>query len=363
MSGVNEQGDPAMNIAVYISGHGFGHLAQMAPVLNHMHATRPDCHFLIRCSLPQTEIRTRLNFDFEIEQAAVDVGVVQNSAIEEDREASVIRLKYWVGQMGAQIDQEIELLRRFDPSLVLSDISPLAFPVAKALDIPGIGLATLDWHTIYSYWLDEDDPVIYKLAQAYSACDLLLTPPMSMDMPVFPVQRQIGLIAMHPVDISNPVADDKRKKALVLFGGCGNPPYDMQALAAMDDWLFLIPDAGNDAPDNVTGICFGSDMRPVDLMPFVDVVVCKPGYGVLSECWYTATPVAWVERPDFPEFSMLKTWLDTSMPAAGMSRSNFRQGYWHQALEKAANHPGCFPAISGDGSEEAVKIILSYISR
>ncbi|MDQ7000984.1 MAG: hypothetical protein Q9M12_08900 [Mariprofundus sp.] len=352
-----------MKIAVYISGHGFGHLAQLAPVLNRIHAIRPECRFLIRCSLPQTEIRARLNFDVEIEASEVDIGVVQKNAIEEDRDASLIRMKLWVEQMDARVDQEIRLLRRFNPSLVLSNISPLAFPVASALGVPGIGLATLDWHTIYSHWIPADDPLIQSLAEAYRACDLLLTPPMAMDMPVFPVQRRIDLIATHPVDISNPVAGDRRKKALVLFGGCAHPPYDSQALASMDDWLFLIPDAGDAGPENITGICFGPEMRPVDLMPFVDVVVCKPGYGVLSECWCTATPIAWVERPDFPEFPMLKRWLDTSMPAAGMSRADFRHGRWQSALQAALHHPCSFPSTSADGADAAANIILSHISR
>jgi len=355
--------DVPMNIAVYISGHGFGHLAQAAPVLNRLHKLRSDCRFLIRCALPCAEIRARLNFDFTLEQAPVDVGVVQKNAIEEDREASMIRMRDWIGQLNEQIHQEIRLLRRFDPSVVLSDISPLAFPVARALGVSGIGLATLDWHTIYTHWLNSDDPIIKQLAKAYGECDMLLTPPMAMDMPVFPVQQQIALIAARPAEIPNPVAGDPRKKALVLFGGCGSPPYDPQTLAAMDDWLFFIPGSGDNFPENVTNIDFGPDVRPVDLMPFVDVVVCKPGYGVLSECWRTGTPIAWVERPDFPEFPMLKTWLDTSMPAAGMSRSDFRQGCWQQALDQAVRHSRSFPAITGNGVDEAAALILSYISR
>jgi len=351
--------DTAMNIGVYISGHGFGHLAQVAPVLNRIHAIKPDCRFLIRCALPQPELRARLNIDFELEQTPVDVGVVQKSAIEEDRDVSIRQIRSWVGQMEQQIEREIACLRVFKPTLILSDISPLAFPAARALGVPGIGLATLDWHTIYSHWLAEDDPVIEILARAYGACDVLLTPPMAMDMPVFPRRRDIGLIAARPLKIPNPVAKEQRKKALVLFGGCGNPAFDMQALAAMDDWLFLIPDADDDAPDNVQSVHFNADLRAVDLMAFVDVVVCKPGYGVLSECWSTATPIAWVERPDFPEFPMLKRWLDTSMPSAGMSRSDFQQGNWRFALEKAANHSRRFPALKRDGVVEAADIILS----
>ncbi len=350
-----------MNIAVYISGHGFGHLAQLAPVLNHLHAIRSDCRYLIRCALPQTELQSRLVCDFSLEQSPVDVGVVQKSAIEEDRDASIRQLRAWVEQMDQQVEREIGCLRRFKPSLILSDISPLAFPVAKALNVDGIGLATLDWHTIYSHWLDADDSVLKKLAQAYSACDVLLTPPMAMAMPVFPEQRQIALIAAHPADVPNPVADDPRKKALVLFGGCGNPAFDMQALAAMSDWLFLIPDAPATAPENVKAIHFGSGVSAVDLMGFVDVVVCKPGYGILSECWRTCTAIVWVERPDFPEFPMLKKHLHDSMPSAGMTRNSFQRGDWLPALQGACLNRRHFPAISADGAEQAAHIIMAHM--
>jgi len=350
-----------MNLVVYISGHGFGHLAQLAPVLNRLHVIRPACRCLIRCALPQEELQARLDFEFALEQSDVDVGVVQHSAIEEDRDASIRHMRAWVAQFDEYIEREIECVRSFHPTLILSNISPLAFPVAKALHVPGIGLATLDWHTIYAHWLDADDPVIRKLAQAYGACEMLLTPPMAMDMQVFPHQRAISLIAAKPSVVPNPVAGDTRHKALVLFGGCGDPAFDIQALASMDDWLFLMPHVPDAAPCNVKSIGFTSRLRAVDVMPFVDVVVCKPGYGVLSECWQTATPMAWVERPDFPEFPMLKEWLDQHMPSAGMSRDTFRQGAWLETLQSACRCDRSFPALSGNGiasgADEAAAII------
>jgi len=349
-----------MNIVAYISGHGFGHLAQVAPVLNRIDAIKPDCRFLIRCALPQTELRARLNFDFECEQSPTDVGVVQKNAVEEDRQASMLQMRRWIEGIDAQIDCEIDLLRRFAPSVVISDISPLAFPVAKALAVPGIGLATLDWYTIYSHWLDATDPVLTRLAAAYHVCDLLLTPPMAMAMSVFPRQSKIGLIAAQPNRLPDPLLNEQRRKALVLFGGCGNPPYDMQTLAAMGGWVFLIPGGGAAVPENVRSIDFNADVRPVDVMAFVDVVVCKPGYGVLSECWQTGTPIAWVERPDFPEFPMLKRWLDHCMPSAGMSRSDFQQGKWIHALQAAYDHPRQFPITGSGGACEAADMILSY---
>jgi len=347
-----------LRIAVYISGHGFGHLAQTAPVLNRIYALNPASRFLIRCPLPEVEIRARLDFDFELDPVQVDVGVVQKNAVEEDREASLKRMGQWIGSLDTQIGCELQQMRKFRPTLILSNISPLAFPVASLLGVPGIALASLDWHDIYAHWLPPEHSAIRVLADAYGVCDLLLTPPMAMPMRVFPKRREIPLIAGYPTAVALPVTGSS-KRALVLFGGAGRPPFDLEALAAMADWQFLLPDAPADLPANVMPVRFGRKMRPIDLMPHVDAVVCKPGYGVLAECWRTVRPIAWVERPDFPEFPMLKGWLDDTFPAAGMSREDFRRGRWRPALEAAVRCDRGYPAVAEDGADVAAKLILS----
>jgi len=350
-----------MNIVVYISGHGFGHLAQMAPVLNRMHQRSPACRFLIRCSLPEAEIRARLDFDFALDGESVDLGVIQKSAIEEDREASIEQMSVWCMSMPERIQREVNLLRSFQPALVISNISPLAFPAARALAVANIGLATLDWHTIYGHWLDAKHPVMQHLKAAYQQCDLLLTPPMAMDMAVFIRQQSIPLIAAKPKIISCPFASTYARSALVVFGGSSQPAFDLQALAAMPDWQFLIPHAPHDAPQNVTPISFDGGLMPVDLMPFVDVVVCKPGYGVLAECWRTGRPMAWVERPDFPEYPMLKRWLDDQFPSHCISRAAFQQSDWSVALQGALTSQRRFPELQEDGADRAAEFMLARL--
>jgi hypothetical protein len=286
--------------------------------------------------------------------------VVQKTAIEEDRQASELQMKQWMSEMDIHIKREISLLCVFQPSLVLSDISPLAFPAARAMAVPGIGVATLDWHTIYSHWLPENDPTLTRLAAAYRDCDLLLEPPMAMDMSVFPKRQKIPLIAAYASEIKPPLLKRQRKKALVIFGGSDQPSCDLQALAALSEWQFLIPHAPAETPENVQNIHFNNDMRPIDFMPYVDVVVCKPGYGVLAECWRIGTPIAWVERPDFPEFPILKCWLENEFPACGMSKADFKSGNWLGALEGACEDTRAFPKLVGDGAEAAADIILNY---
>ncbi|ATX82246.1 hypothetical protein Ga0123462_1383 [Mariprofundus ferrinatatus] len=348
-----------MRIAVYISGHGFGHLAQMAPVLNRLYQKRPECQFLIRCALPESELRGRLDFDFELESEVVDLGVIQKSAVDEDREGSIDLMRGWTSMMPELIARDAAYLKNFAPDLVLSNISPLAFPAAKTLGVPAVGLATLDWHTIYSHWLDAGDPVIKSLKQAYEACDLLLTPPMAMDMQVFSKQQHIPLLVASPNDNAFAFKAGYAKRALVIFGGSRHPAYDISALADMPEWLFMIPDAPAGAPENVQSVGFSKALRPIDLMPHVDAVVCKPGYGVLAECWRTETPMAWVERPDFPEFPMLKVWLEKCFPSCGMSRSSFQMGDWLPALDGALASQRQFPALEEDGADVAARAILS----
>ncbi len=158
-------------IAVYISGHGYGHLSQIAPVLNALHAKKPALQFIIRSDLPENLIRSRLHAPFSLLAGAVDVGVVQKNAVSEDIPATIKAAHAFYDDFDQKTEAEIARLRPLRPELILSDISPLAFPVGKKLGIPSIAVASLDWHDIYRDFLPADDAVLKILQQAHAAAD------------------------------------------------------------------------------------------------------------------------------------------------------------------------------------------------
>ncbi len=346
-----------MRVAVYVSGHGFGHLAQVAPVLARLREAHPGARFLVRCGLPEGELRARLRFDFVLDRVPVDVGVVQRHAIEEDPHASVRRLREWLAGFAGHLDREAALLGDFGADVVLSNVSPLAFPVARRLGIPGLALATLDWHEIYRHWLPADDPALAMLASAYGECDELLVPPLAMAMSAFPQRRAIPLVVADPRE-SVVAGDADRRRCLVLFGGSGTPPYAIEALAGIDGWAFFVPGIERPAAGNVEPLPRGRAI--IDLMQAVDCVVCKPGYGVLSECWRTQTPIVWVERSGFPEYPVLARWLEERFPAVRLEREAFERGDWTAALTRAVRHPRCFPRLEGDGARLAAEIVAGW---
>lgn len=349
-------------VAVYISGHGYGHLSQIAPVLNRLYALCPDIRFLLRTDLPRSLLSARIRAPFSVLDGPVDVGVIQNSAISEDIPATIEAAQRFYNHFQVRIARETALLAAQQAVAVLSDISPLAFPVAGQLGIPCIAIASLDWFDIYSDFLAADDSVLTTIRQAYAVCDLLIQPPLSMPMRCFPNHRKVDLI----VDDEYPLPPANRQAlptALIMFGGAGDPPFNPGALGQMTGWQFLtlnpVPEA---APANVRQVQPGSGGTAA-LMQACDIVITKPGYGTMAECWLTKTPIVYLPRESFPEYSYLDDWLQACAPAARMRIQDFVSGNWLPAMQQAVNCPRTYPDIPASGANQAAELIAQALSR
>lgn len=343
------------HIAVYISGHGYGHLAQIAPVLNRLSAICPDIRFLLRTELPDGLVSRRVRAPFTRLEGPVDVGVIQKSAVSEDIPATIIAAHAFYDDFQGRVEHEVECLAPHRPVVILSDIAPLAFPVAKRLGIPSFAIGSLDWYDIYRHFLPSDDSLLDLLAQAHADCGLLIQPPLCMPMTSFPRRKQVAVI----VDDEWTGVHEKekaQKTALIMFGGAGDPPFDMQALANMCDWQFLtLNPLPQIAPANIQQTSLENGTAAV--MRECDVVITKPGYGTLAECWQTNTPLLYLPRDLFPEYPYLDAWLQKNAPSARLSIEDFISGNWENAMQKALACRRAYPEIPGSGAMQAAELI------
>jgi hypothetical protein len=348
-------------VVAYISAHGFGHWAQVSPVLEALHNGNPDIRIELRTDLPQLVLEARSRFPFALVPGQVDIGVIQRDAINEDIPATIAAVEHFHRNWDDRVEQEAAFLRETDVDLVLSDIAPVAFAAAARAGVPSIGLASIDWHAIYTPLFPPGHASLDQIAAAHRACDLLLKLPLEMPMPSFPRQRSIGLIARksdgprHELRRRLGYADDDRL-ALVLFGGSGVPPFRVEALAGMTGWSFLMPSLpGGVVPANVQAMPAGWDMA--DLIQAADVIVCKPGYGIVSEAWRAGRPLVYVPRPAFPEYPYLRDWLTARAPAVELTRDRFELGDWAEALDAAKDSRKSYPPCPAGGEIEAVQVI------
>lgn len=54
------------HLVVSISGHGFGHVAQTAPILNLLHERMPQVRITVRSAVPAEHLHSRIHAPFEI---------------------------------------------------------------------------------------------------------------------------------------------------------------------------------------------------------------------------------------------------------------------------------------------------------
>lgn len=350
-----------LRIVAYISGHGFGHAAQLSPVLDALKASLPHLRLFVRSPLPEEEIARRLNSPFVYLSGEIDVGVIQKNAIEEDLEATLHAARAFYLRFEEKVNRERELLSHLGADALISNISPLPFPAAADLGIPTVALASLDWHAIYSVLFPNEKGFLTVLEEAYSRCDLLIRPPLSMPMPIFPKRIDVDLVVARP---GTPKGLEKQGEAvaLVLFGGSNSPPFDLQALGKLKGWRFLIPRVeGKGMPSNVTPLELRPGERVQDYLAYADAVICKPGYGILAECWASKKPVVYIPRPGFPEYPFLANWLEDNAPSARLGLEDFRQGDWADALEKAMSSTRRYPDHK-DGAKQAAAIIVKLLA-
>ncbi|KAG2226301.1 hypothetical protein INT45_005973 [Circinella minor] len=132
---------------------------------------------------------------------------------------------------------------------------------------------------------------------------------------------------------------DTHKILLLSFGG--------QALGK-GGWVDPLPNGWICivccAPDGVTlprnFYRASRDAYVPDLTNAADVVLGKLGYGTCSECIGHGTPFVYVPRPQFiEEYGLLKLMHDQGS-AVELTRQDFEDGYWGEAIEKASQLSG-----------------------
>jgi hypothetical protein len=76
-----------------------------------------------------------------------------------------------------------------------------------------------------------------------------------------------------------------------------------------------------------------------DLVGAVDVVVTKPGYGIVTDCIGAGIRMVYTDRGDFPEYPILTREMSDSLPAVYATNEEVRTGKLGPALERVRALP------------------------
>ncbi len=316
------------HLVVSITDHGYGHVAQTAPILNLLHERMPDWRITVRSEVPLPYLRSRIKAPFEHLPGTGDIGMAMTSALDVHVDASRIAYRDFHADWDARVDKEARLLRELGADMVFSNVGYLPLAGAQRADIPNIALCSLNWFDIYRYYCG-NDAIAEQIHSCYADADAFLraTPGMAM-------QTLSNLVTVEPIasagrnrrhelrDYLKLSADERL--VLVSMGGIASR-LPMECWPHIDGVHWLVPERWQ--VQHADAIVLESlPMEFSDLLASCDALLCKPGYGSFVEAACCAIPVLYVSRPGWPEAPALTDWLQQHAMCREVSREQIDSG-------------------------------------
>ncbi len=140
------------HLVVSITGHGFGHVAQTAPILNLLHERMPELRLTVRSAAPLAHLRSRIHAPFQHLPSEGDIGMVMSSALDVRAGDSCAAYRAFHDSWEARIADEACLLRELGADAVFSNVGYLALAGAQRASIPNAALCSLNWFDIYRHF-------------------------------------------------------------------------------------------------------------------------------------------------------------------------------------------------------------------
>jgi len=101
-----------------------------------------------------------------------------------------------------------------------------------------------------------------------------------------------------------------------------------------------------------------SSFRYEDLVASVDVVLTKPGYGIIADCIAAGVAMLYTSRGSFREYDLLVAALPRYLRSRFISQADLFAGRWRAALEALLGEPPPPERPPTDGARISAAAVL-----
>jgi L-arabinokinase len=343
-------------LAYYISGHGLGHVSRSIEVIEQLIRRRSDLRIVVLTRAPAWAFTRLDSIAVRVEPFETDPGVVQIDSLTLDEHETARRAARFYGDWNRRVADEARRLQELDARIVVSDVGPLAFAAAGRAELPSVAVANFTWDWIYAYYPDftrEAPGVIELIGRSYAHATRALRLPFPGGFETMTTVADLPFVARRstrdPADTRRALGvDGRRPLVLSSFAGHGaDLPYERLAAAG----LTVI------SPEQVPP----AGLKYEDLVAAADVVVSKPGYGIVSECVANRTPLLYTSRGPFAEYDVMVAEMPRMLRCRYFAQEDLLAGNWTEAIDAllAQADPAEWPRT--DGAAIAADRILELV--
>jgi len=348
-----------VSVVFYISGHGFGHASRSIEIINALIDRKPHQRVIIRSSVAPWLVKRTARPGVVLSPAEVDTGVVQLDSLTLDANASIVRAEAFMATFQQRIATEVQFLRQHDTVLTISDLPALGIAAAGAAGIPALASGNFTWDWIYAHY-EGGEHVGAQIGAVYRNTTLALRVPMWGGFETMPDVRDIPFVARRsrrdPDEVRRALGIPIGERAvLTSFGGYGLDGLNVDALRALPGYHVLLPGMIDEIA------MYDRGYRYEDVVRAVDVVVTKPGYGIISECIANDTALLYTSRGDFREYQVLVDAMPKYLRSAFIDHPDLFSGNWKPHLDALLAQPGPRNKPPTNGADVAADILLDIL--
>lgn len=348
-----------MSVVFYISGHGFGHASRSIEIINVLIERRPELRVIIRSSVAPWLVQRTARPGVTLSPAEVDTGVVQLDSLNLDADASIARAEAFMATFPQRVATEVSFLREQGAVMTVSDLPALGIASGRAAGIPAIASGNFTWDWIYAHY-EGGENIAAQIGAVYRDTTFALRMPMWGGFETMPEVLDIPFVARRsgrdPAEVRDALGlPPDRRIVLTSFGGYGLTGLNEDALRAMEDFHVLLPGMLDEHAMSDRGY------RYEDLVRAVDVIVTKPGYGIISECIANGTAMLYTSRGDFREYQVLVDAMPRYLRCAFIGQEDLFAGNWRAHLNQLLAQPEPLLRPPVNGAEVAADILLKTL--
>lgn len=357
----------ASHLVVDISGHGYGHLGQIRPVLRALVERMPSIVMTIRTSIPSETLERILGFSCSREPPAAEAIPMMFDPNSVDADATARAFTSFHADFATVVTREAERLAALRPTLLVSDVPYSSLAAAQRAGIPAVAFSSLNWFDIVAAYCGHDPalaPVLKDMERAYLAARLFIQCSPHLPMAWHPGRISVGPTAeigqdCRPELLTRLGARPSDRIVLVSYGGiAGGFPVDKLPYFPNVRWVFGDRSMGcREDGTNYADLPF----RFADIVRSCDLVITKPGYGLFTECACNGTPILYAERPDWPETPFLAEWIERNGVAAAVAADRLLDGDIADDILRILERPRHAP-VEPTGIDQSAAIIADLIA-
>ena len=317
-----------MNIAFFITNHGFGHLMRNMPVIIEILGSGHD-HLVVvaanpHISLAKEYFRYEKIDDSKIEYVPFDTDmgwILESGSLKVDVPELEKAVREYTTEWPERVEWAKKLFTEKDIDRVVVDIVPWALTAAKEAGIKSFLMASFTWLEQYQPYLSED--ILAKYRKAYKDADKVLMYKLHDEMiPELYAERiDVGICArtMHPEQVE----EIKRKAGMpIIFMSIGGSNDGIEGEIEVGNlpYIFITTPGLKLVGKNVWNLPKEIN-NTQDFIGAADYCISKAGWTTVAEMLATGKPMALLKRPDVIEDTQYIKRLEDSGNAIGIYTS------------------------------------------